>query len=193
MHGKKNIWVLLVAVGWVAFGALGLIAQEQNTSGAQPQAPTVQQVEATACGDFHEKFEAMRDGTHPLAAPVPGKALVYVISDIAPISPTIRVGMDRRWIGANRGGSYTSFYVSPGIHRVCVNWQSIFKRLNKLVAIKEWNAESGKIYYFRIQYLVVVVGINDAYSGLLNLDTVDSGEGQLLLAEYPHSTSKAKK
>jgi len=59
--------------------------------------------------------------------------------------------------------------------------------------MKEWNAQSGKIYYFRIQYSVEAVGPNTTDVGALNLDAVDAGEGQLLLAEYPHSTSKTKK
>ena len=195
MHGKQSIPAWCVVVGLVSIGSLSPIAQAQKNPGTQPQAPTVQQVEATACGDFHVKFEAMQDGTHPLAPAIPGKALVYVISDFAPIhpwSPTIRIGMDGRWAGANRGGSYTSFYVSPGKHHLCINWQSRFHHLNKLVALKDLNAQPGEIYYFRVQYLVMDVGINDTYDGLLNLAAVDPSEGLLLVAQYPHGTSKAK-
>lgn len=196
MHRKTSIPAWCVAVGLVSMGLLSPIAQAQKNPSTQPQAPTVQQVEATACGDFHVNFEAMQDGTHSLAPAVPGKALVYVISDFYSArgkyrgGPTVRIGMDGRWAGANRGGSYTSFYVSPGKHHLCVNWQSRFHRLNKLVVLKDLNAQPGEIYYFRIQYVVVDVGYDDSYDGLLNLDAVDPSEGQFLVAQYPHVTSK---
>ena len=197
MHSKTSIPAWCVVVSLVSIGSLSPIAQAQKNPGTQPQAPTVQQVEATACGDFHVNFEAMQDGKHPLAPAVPGKALVYVISDFYSAKgnyragPTIRIGVDGKWVGANWGAAYMYFYVPPGMHHLCVNWQSHLKSLNSLVTLKDVNFQSGTTNYFRISF-TNGNGYGLLYDNPLNIEVVDPSEGLLLVAQYPHGTSKAK-
>jgi hypothetical protein len=67
--------------------------------------------------------------------------------------PTMRVGLDGAWIGANKGKSYFFFSVDPGDHEVCANWQSgtfkkTAKRIGSAITLK---AEAGKVYYLRTQ------------------------------------------
>lgn len=83
---------------------------------------------ATSCGPAEVKFDTkMNQATHSLAQSEPGKGLVYVIEVLQRPpgelgTPTIRVGLDGAWIGANRGTSYLSFSVEPGEHHLCTNW-----------------------------------------------------------------------
>ncbi len=80
-----------------------------------------------ACGPAQVKFDVKLDQTqHSLAQPEPGKALVYVFEEFQQqrgfITPTIRVGLDGGWVGANRGSSYIFLPIDPGEHHLCVNW-----------------------------------------------------------------------
>ncbi len=77
------------------------------------------------CGPSEAYFDVKTDRKqHPVAPADAGKALVYVFEDIER-GPTMRVGLDGAWIGANKGKSYFFFSVDPG--------------------------EAGKVYYLRTQ------------------------------------------
>jgi hypothetical protein len=73
-------------------------------------APTVKQAE-TACGSFDLDFDVKTEAhQHQLAPAEAGKAQIYVIEDWdwrdrGRINrPTVRVGMDGKWMGADQGG-----------------------------------------------------------------------------------------
>ena len=194
MHGKKKIWVLLVAVGWVAFGALALMAQAQNHTGTQQYAPTVKQLEATACGDFHVKFVQpdpnqdpdvyfWDEETHPLLPPVAGKAIIYVIGDF-PFEPILRVGMDGTWMGALDGDTYVAFYATPGLHHLCINWQSVFADRNRTVLLKDQQVQANQTYYIRAYSVVTYYSANmESASNSFAVSSLDTSEGQLMLAQ----------
>jgi len=89
---------------------------------AQDQQPAVSA--RGGCGPSDAYFDVKTDRQQHLVAPAdPGKAIVYVFEDMER-GPTMRVGLDGSWIGANKGKSYFSFSVDPGDHQVCTNWQS---------------------------------------------------------------------
>ena len=67
---------------------------------------------------------------------------------------TTRVGLDGTWVGANHGRSYVSFAVEPGQHRVCTDWQSSFKAVQKLSGAADLTAEAGKTYYYRMEVTI---------------------------------------
>lgn len=122
---------------------------------------------------------------------------MYVIDDFEKPrneigNPTIRVGMDGSWLGVNQGGSYLFFPVDPGEHHLCVDWQSKFKRLNKLIAFEHFSAKPGQIYYFRSRILTTDV-VNNIPVYALSFDSINSDEAKLLLAQYPHGISTAGK
>jgi hypothetical protein len=92
---------------------------------------------------------------HALAQPEPGKALVYVFEEFPDsrngfITPTIRVGLNGTWVGATRGASFLSFSVAPGEQHLCANWQSISSQIMKQYSLTSFNAESGKVYFFKV-------------------------------------------
>ncbi len=158
---------------------------------------TVKQAEA-ACGDFSVNFHVKKHHTYGAVPPVQkGKARIYVFENFGGIygpftgaygGPTIRVGMDGQWIGADKGASYLHFPATPGEHHLCVNWQSVFVGLNSLIWLTNVNVQADQTYYF-----LVVPTQDTRNSGLLRLRPLDSDEAQLLLAEYPLALPTAHK
>jgi hypothetical protein len=115
--------------------------------------PAVQaraQVLPDACGQDKVKFnvESVTDPT-PLAGPPEGKAqIVFIENSFQDGTPTVRYGVDGAWVGANKGNSYFALTVDPGVHHLCVSWQSAQSRLKKSVGVDSFTAEPGKVYYF---------------------------------------------
>lgn len=148
------------------------------------------------CGPADTKFDVKTDNAqHTVARPEAGKALVYVIAEERTTGglqighPTTRVGLDGKWVGANHGSSYFSFAVDPGKHRVCSDWQSSFKSIQKLSGAADLNAEEGKTYFFR----VTVHMYHEDHPAYLKLEAIDEAQGLLLISKSGLSTSTAKK
>jgi hypothetical protein len=137
------------------------------------------------CGPVDAYFDVKTNKKqHPVAPTESGKAVVYVFEDIE-LGPTMKVGLDGAWVGANKGKSYFFFSVDPGDHQVCTNWQSgTFKktamRIGSATTIK---AEAGKVYYLRAQ----------VYERNVKLEPVEAAEGQFLISASRFSTSHPKK
>lgn len=155
------------------------------------------------CGPSNIHFEVKTNkNQHGIAQPEPGKALVYVIEEVTNPSAmtfgqaTTRVGLDGNWVAANHGNSYVSFGVSPGEHRVCADWQSILKPLQKLSGAANLTADVGKVYYFRSEVRIPWSGGADHHgddqTGQVTLRAIDDPEGQLLISKSASSTWKAK-
>jgi len=154
------------------------------------QDPSASASSSGGCGPNEGQYDVTTDKkNHPAAQPDSGKALVYVIEDIER-GPTMRVGLDGTWVGANKGKSYFFFSVDPGNHQLCTKWQSgVFKktaeRIGSATAVK---AEAGKVYYFRIQ-----VYERSERDSTVKLEPVEAAEGQFLVSSSWYSTSRAKK
>jgi hypothetical protein len=151
-----------------------------------------------ACGPLDVQFEAQVSASQPTGQPEPGKALVYVVEDYrqAPgelLNPTIRVGLDGAWKGATRASSYLFFSVDPGEHHLCTRRQSRLKRLSRLAAFAGLTAEPGKTYYFRARITYSTRGGAGSAGANLDLERVDSDEGQFLVTSFRLSTSHPKK
>lgn len=156
-------------------------------------APTVAKAEA-ACGSFEVTFDVKTEAhQHPLAPVEAGKAQIYVIEDWdwrdrGRINrPTIRVGMDGKWMGADQGDSYQFFSADPGQHHLCVSWKQGIGEANNMIAVYGFNAASDQTYYFR-----ATMARGDSLSHAMILEPLNIDEAQLLLASYPlaHSTVK---
>jgi len=151
----------------------------------------------SACGPGNVQFDVKTEkNQHPTSLAQGGKALVYVVESFEKpgnqlAKPTTKVGLDGTWVGANRSNSYFFFPVEPGEHHLCVAWQSILKGYSKKVALTSFSAETGKAYYFRAR-----ISEHDEGHGAwftLDLEPVNSDEGQLLIASSAFSTSHPKK
>jgi len=163
--------------------AASACAQDESAAEAAAQA---------ACGPKDAKFDARQDkSTHPTPSPDPQKALVYVVQDIGEMTckrcALTRLGMDGAWVGANQGSSYLFFWASPGEHHLCLNWQSVLGRRSRAVALTPFNAEAGKVYYFRAR---VFEGHQGNY--FFDLDPINSDEGKYMVATSPVSVSHTK-
>ena len=144
---------------------------------------------AAGCGPASAHFDVTTDKKqHPAPLPESGKAIVFVVEDIER-GPTMKVGLDGAWVGANKGKSYFFFSVDPGEHHLCTNWQSaVFKQTAKRVgSATTVFAEAGKTYYFRI----LIDG--ESASQNVRLAPVEKAEAQFLIAAAPLSTSHSKK
>jgi hypothetical protein len=113
-------------------------------------------------------------------------------------TPTIRVGLNGNWVGANQGTSYISFTVDTGEQHLCANWQSVWKQLSSQHSFTSFTAEAGKTYFFR-----VMVGFQSYTPGpsstansvvcSIDLQPVNPDEGKYLIASSPLSVWLAKK
>ena len=157
---------------------------------------------SSPCGPPHVKFDVKLDRSqHSLGQPEPGKALVYVIEVFQRPpgelgTPTIRVGLNGVWVGANRGTSYLSFSVDAGENHVCTNWQSVLKQLSSQHSLTSFVAEAGKIYFFRVQthfetYSPGVVQPSVVWS--IDLQPINPDEAKNFIAASPLSISRPKR
>lgn len=145
-----------------------------------------------ACGPDDIKFEVeITDATRPPAVPESGKALVYIIGDDVTrhcddCGIVARIGIDGAWTGAIKGNSYLSFATSPGEHHLCANWQSQSYGRSRMVVLANFAADAGKVYYFRLR-------MAEESNRLLDLDLVNSDQGQYLVVSSRVSESHPKK
>jgi hypothetical protein len=140
---------------------------------------------AAGCGPSGEMFDVQStDSKHPVQQPENGKALVYFIVDFLN-APTMRVGVDGNWVGANNGKSYFFFQVDPGEHNICTEWQSgTFKKSSQRVGeAMHLTTEAGKTYYLRLIF---------AFQRM-QLEQADQAEGRFLIGSAFFATSKPKK
>jgi hypothetical protein len=92
-----------------------------------------------------------------------------------------------KYLGANHGKSYFFFFVGPGEHRLCAEWQSSFKRFSKLGSATSFTTEAGKTYHFRTE-----VEEREKYPAAVKLEMVNSAEGQFLISGGALSRSCVK-
>ena len=145
-----------------------------------------------ACGPKEVKFDAKQDAAqHPTPQADPGKALVYVVQNLGEMQCSgcalTKVGLDGAWVGATKGSSYVYFPAEPGERHICVNWQSRLEWRSRSLALANFTAEAGHVYYFRIRLSIS----RSIYS--FDLDPVNSDEGKLLVASSAYSVSHSKK
>jgi hypothetical protein len=188
----KIVFIVMVIV----LCASAVFAQDEAAS-PDPTIPKDQTDPAVAramaaCGPDKVKFDVTSTaGGGPVAMP-DGKALVYMVEEALAncdtnCSATVKVGLDGSWIGANHGASYFSFPVSPGEHHLCLRWQSRFWARNHLVALANFRAEEGKIYYFRIRAYAT-----ESLGSQMDLDPINSDQGEFFVASYPLSIAHPK-
>lgn len=155
------------------------------TAAAFAQVPSAS---TAACGPANVSFKVKADESqHVLTQPAPGKARVYFIHDAGTSDgvayPTLKLGLDGKWVGANRLNSYFPVSVEPGEHHVCVMLQSSL--LAQRVELAHFTAEAGKTYYYRTRLV--------SEMQLLELEPIDSDQGKYLVALFPLSVSSPKK
>jgi hypothetical protein len=136
------------------------------------------------------RFDVKTEKTeHPAAQPDPGKALVYLFDkDDSGANPTMRVGLDSKWMGATQSDSYFFFSVDPGDHRLCTNWQANYEQFARLGAALSFSAQAGQTYYFRVR----IRDAREVRNYAVDLKPVNSAEGSFLIYSYGLSTSHVK-
>jgi hypothetical protein len=172
-HGGFHADTVVVFALFAA--ALPAIAQDQAAAART----------AAGCGPSSVLFDVKtNDSQHPVAQPEDGKALVYFLVDYVG-APTMRLGLDGKWVGANDGKSYFFFTADPGEHNVCTEWQSsTFKKSSERIGeALHVTFEAGKTYYVRLNFIFQ----------RLQLDLTNEAEGHFLIGSSLYSTSTPKK
>ena len=144
---------------------------------------------ASACGPAGASFKVNLDSSqHGPLPPEAGKAQVYFIHQagipfehLTLAYPTTKYAIDGSWAGAGHGDSWFAVAIAPGEHHVCASLQSSF--VDQRVELAHFTAEAGKAYFFRTR-LVMSQSVE-----LLDLDRIDSEEGQFLVGSYPLATA----
>jgi|ERR1035438_8605615 hypothetical protein len=150
-----------------------------------------------ACGDDKVKFDvSTKTSKLPPAAVPDGKAqIVFIENENHMIGPfmtaTVRFGLDGAWAGANNNNSYFTVTVDPGVHHLCVSWQSALRMLKKSIDVASFTAEPGKVYYFAADVKVIPTGENSA-NYEFGLSQLDDDAGQYRLKAWKLATSKPK-
>jgi hypothetical protein len=113
-----------------------------------------------SCGDDKVKFSVKPAEPQPAPAPLPaGKAQIVFIENVEEYGfymtePATRFGVDGAWVGANKGNSYFVSTVDPGLHHLCVNWQSSKDAESSKVSMASFTAEANKVYFFQVKVLL---------------------------------------
>ena len=147
-----------------------------------------------ACGPEKTTFDVSIDhSNHPAPQPEAGKAVVFLASEVVTnyfkhSAFTARIGINGNWIGALKSNTYIYFSVEPGEQHLCANWQSRLSSRNERVTLANFTAEAGKTYYIRLRGS----GQGQDLPPLIDLELINSDEGQLLVASSPLATSQAK-
>jgi hypothetical protein len=190
---KKKMDLLKRQGGWmkialtIVFFAASALSQQkvrfgQHTAGPRP----------SACGPVQDSFKVkLDDSQHTLVSPEPGKARIYFIHDdgipftgLTSGYPTSKFAIDGVGVGADHGDSYFSTSVNPGERHLCATLQSSLvdgrTELAHLVVV------AGNVYYYRTRLIL------SGSVELLELELIDSDQGQYLVGLYPLSVWKRK-
>lgn len=108
-----------------------------------------------ACGDDKVQFDVYTEGHQPPPArPPAGWAQIVLIENENQMvghsgSATVRFGLEGDWVGANKGNSYFTVTVNPGVHHLCASI-----REGGYVDLASVAAEPDKVYYFEARVTV---------------------------------------
>jgi Protein of unknown function (DUF2846) len=168
-------------LGFVAIGlfASPLFSQNQTSSSL------------AACGDLQASMAvSLNSKQHTVEQPEPERALIYFIQDtgldITLAYPTTKIGIDGKWVGANKKDSYFSIAVDPGEHHFCAEIQSSL--VPNDIELAHLTTEAGKVYYYRTRIVMSKGG--PIYLGFV---PVDSDEASYMIESYPLATAHARK
>jgi hypothetical protein len=145
-----------------------------------------------ACGDLSVSMAVNLDNSaqHAIQQPEPGKALVYFIQDTGRGStlayPTTKIGIDGKWVGANKKSSYFAVAVEPGERHLCAMVQSSF--VGGGMEFAHLTAEAGKTYFFRTRIFFA-----EKTAEYFSLVPADIDEAKYLIESSPLATAHARK
>jgi hypothetical protein len=152
-----------------------------------------------ACGDDSVKFDVKTAEGQPRPAPPPeGKAQIVFFENAERYGfyltePSTRFGIDGAWVGANKGNSYFVSTVDPGLHHLCVNWQSGKDSESSKVSMASVTAEPNKTYYFQVKILLRQDSQGWVKERTFELTQLGEDDGKYRMKASALSTSKPAK
>lgn len=172
-------WIWVAAAGWL------LACAPAWASAAAPLSS------GGGCGSGTAQFSVVTDSAVLGGAPKADESriVVYQAGQSVFSTPQIfRVGLDGAWSGALRDYSWQLFTVSPGVHHVCVEWESPEKKLSAETATAVVQAQAGET-----SYLELSIAGNSGDVTTFYLFGVDPGEGNAVAGSLPHAVALAEK
>jgi hypothetical protein len=104
----------------------------------------------SACGSFGAHPSIRLQSYAKSLSPIPtGMARLVFVQQIGicPHCGVVRVALDGKWIGANKGDSWFAATIPPGEQHICVAWNAPFVKITNRIQLTELNAKPGKTYY----------------------------------------------
>lgn len=122
-----------------------------------------------------------------LAAIPAGKARLVFVQQlgVCPGCGVVRIGLDGKWVGANKGNSWFDVVVPAGEHHVCGFWNFSHTGLENRVRLTELDAKAGQTYYFETSALTAQYEVNR-----LRLTSIPRNEGAFLVLRSKVSLSR---
>ncbi|MBW4046008.1 MAG: hypothetical protein HIU87_13570 [Acidobacteria bacterium] len=166
MNRYTSLIMLLCLCTWPAYGH---------------QAPGA--AKTVGCGSGNVKFDVALKHTNGTLNP-DSNAVVYVIQDVPNLitdrfaPSTSKIGLDSKWVGANKRRSHFGFVVTPGEHHLCISGQWSAMQEPPSTVLDSFAAQPGHSYYFRVRLLGSFPG---PHTFVLDLQPVDADEGEFLL------------
>lgn len=172
-------------VGLLAVAALLL------TTAAAWGAATPPATAGNGCGSSAAQYSVVTDSAVPGNPPKATGSRIIVFQtgqSVVSDSQVYRVGIDGRWTGALGDFSWQLFPVAPGLHHLCVNWQSPVKSLSSQTATAVVQAQPGKSSYVELSVAGAAGKVASFY-----LFGVTPGEGSSVVSSLPHAVSLARR
>jgi hypothetical protein len=146
---------------------------------------------SAACGNSPVSMAVkLDDSQHTIQKPEMGKALIYFIQDAGQGAiiayPTTKIGIDGKWVGANKKDSYFAVAVEPGEHHLCAAIQSSFA--TGAPEFAHLTAQAGQVHYFRTRIFFA-----EKISEYFSLVPADSDEGRYLIESFPLAKAHARR
>jgi hypothetical protein len=146
--------------------------------------------ESLACGVAKAKFSVKADADTATPAQAPaGKATVYVIESMPKVpfvTKNVDIGMDGGWLGATTAQTHMTFFVTPGVHHLCAEYQGEAAGMDDegRVLLLRLDAEAGKTYYISYHGMFLKDSPSIAF-----FEYVDGDEGEYLVERTPLAVS----
>lgn len=143
------------------------------------------------CGTGAPRYSVVTDRAVLGGAPKSDQARIVIFQAGDPVSATqqvFRVRVDGRWTGALRNYSWQLFPVAPGLHHVCVQWESPLKSLASRTATALVTTHPGRTSWLELSVAGSAGSVSSFY-----LFGVRASEGSAVAASLPHSVATAGK
>lgn len=144
-----------------------------------------------SCGPQHVSVHVQkkRDPAKLGAVPAGEARLVFVqrMGFCLGCGRVVRIGLDGKWVGANKGSSWFAVTVPAGEHHVCAWWDAPLIRLEDRMKLTDLDAKAGQTYYFQT-HVNTNAGANEV--SRMWLRSISRDQGAFLVSRSKRSIAR---